>query len=62
MNILCPACRNFDFIMNRKSGVSLDVWVECTHWNNLHEIRYLSLDGDEKTIKYEIIHSSWDMK
>lgn len=28
-DILCPGCRDFDYVMNRKGGVSHDVWVVC---------------------------------
>lgn len=27
--ILCPACKKFDYDMNRSGGVSMDVFVVC---------------------------------
>jgi hypothetical protein len=28
---LCPACKEFDYDMNQKGGVSYDIFVECHH-------------------------------
>jgi Zn ribbon nucleic-acid-binding protein len=28
---LCPTCEEFDRVMNRSGGISLDVWVQCDH-------------------------------
>lgn len=28
---LCEECKKFDYIMNRKDGVSFDVYVVCDH-------------------------------
>lgn len=30
-NKLCKECQKFDYIMNRKDGVSFDVFVICEH-------------------------------
>jgi len=29
--ILCPACMQFDYDMNRQDGISMDVLVVCDH-------------------------------
>lgn len=28
---LCESCKEFDYIMNRKDGISFDMYVVCEH-------------------------------
>jgi Zn ribbon nucleic-acid-binding protein len=46
--ILCKACSEFDYNMNRKDGISFDVYVRCEHEDdNNVEIKKQGKKDDE---------------
>lgn len=42
---LCKECEEFDYIMNRKDGVSMDVYVVCEH-DEREEVINNKIHGD----------------
>ena len=36
---LCKECENFDYVMNRKDGISFDVLVVCDHDEDVNECK-----------------------
>ena len=51
--ILCKSCQEFDYIMNRKDGISMDVFVLCECDGELSVITsgYKNIDMESKKNK-----------